>query len=114
MNNTDVLIDTVCKGWGKDQYTSPPSTFGALLLNSTFGFAPGGGGSGSYRFSEVLGLGGIPVVLSDFLPPMWPDLDWSGCMVRVSEARIVDLPRMLRSISKEEIRTRQQRCKVLF
>ena len=114
INDTDVMIDVKCPEWGKDQYTSPPSTFGALLLNSTFGFAPGGGGSGSYRFSEVLGLGGIPVVLSDFLPPMWPDLDWSGCMVRVSEARIVDLPRILRSISKEEIRSRQQQCKVLF
>jgi Exostosin family len=113
-NDTEVLLDTVCKGWGKDQYTHERDTFGALLLNSTFGFAPGGGGSGSYRFSEVLGLGGIPVVLPDFLPPMWPDLDWSGCMVRVSEARIVDLPHILRSISKDEVRYRQQRCKVLF
>jgi Exostosin family len=108
----DVVVDVTCPG--KDNYTYPSNTYGELLLSSTFAFAPGGGSTGSYRFGEVLGLGGIPVVLPDFLPPMWPDLDWSGCLVRVSEARIVDLPRILRNISKDEIRSRQRRCKFLF
>ena len=110
--DSDVFLDVTCPG--KVNYTYPISSYGELLLNSTFGFAPGGGGVGSYRFGEVLGLGAIPVVLPDFLPPMWPDLDWSGCIVRVSEARIVDLPRILGSISKGEIRSRQKRCKRLF
>ena len=111
-NTTEVVVDVTCPG--KLQYTYPKHTYGALVLSSTFGFAPGGGSTGSYRFGEILGLGGIPVVLPDVLPPMWPDLDWSGCLVKVSEARIVDLPRILRNISKDEIRSRQRRCKFLF
>jgi len=59
-------------------------------------------------------LGAIPVVTPDVLPPFAYDLDWSGCIVRVSAARIVDLPRILRNISKEEIQQRQHRCQELF
>jgi Exostosin family len=108
---SDIVVDVQCDDGGRN-YTS--SDYVTLLLNSTFGFAPGGASVGSYRFGEVLGLGGIPVVLQDFVSPMWPELDWSGCILKVSEARLVDLPRILRAISKEEIRSRQQRCKVLF
>jgi len=111
-DESDVIVDVKCGGL--EDYRLPHSSFNQLLLQSTFGFSPGGGSVGSYRFAEILGLGGIPVVVSDFIPPMWPELDWSGCLVRVSETRIVDLPDRLRNMTKKEISDRQQRCKILF
>lgn len=50
------------------------------------------------------------VVAGDFVPPLAPEMDWSGCLIFVSEARIVDLPRQLRQMSLTEIRQRQSAC----
>lgn len=112
----DVVVDVVCKpdvsNHAGNNYSTP--AYAELILNATFFFCPGGGSIGSYRFSEALGLGAIPVVTSDFVTPFFPDMDWSGCVVRVSEARIVDLPRLLRNVQDEEIVERQRECKRLF
>lgn len=114
-DDADVLVDTKCEySGGKSNYSLHPSTFGPMLLQSTFAFAPGGGSVGSFRFAEILALGGIPMVVSDFVPPMWPELDWSGCILRVSEARIVNVPEILRNVTKDEISSRRQRCMILF
>lgn len=86
----------------------------AILTSSTFVFCPGGRSPGSWRFGEALALGAIPVVTNDFLPPFYPEIDWSDCLVQVNQARIVDLPRIVRSFGKEEIRRRQKRCHDLF
>lgn len=117
----DVFIDVSCKRrkTGENRrlmkpYTTPTSVYADLLLNATFAFCPGGGSVGSYRFAESLSMGAIPVVTSEFVSPLSPEVDWSGCLVRVSEARIVDLPRILRSKSEEEIQSRQVRCRHLF
>mmetsp|Transcript_3286 Transcript_3286/g.8483 ORF Transcript_3286/g.8483 Transcript_3286/m.8483 type:complete len:408 (-) Transcript_3286:127-1350(-) len=98
------------------QYRFPTDrvAYGELLLNSTFVFAPGGGSVSSYRFTEALSAGAIPVVTSEYLPPFYPEVNWSSCLVRVSEARVVDLPRLLRKISPSEIKRRQASCASLF
>ena len=109
----DVHVDTSCKSspFFRDGYTNTnPGDYGQLLLNSTFFFCPGGGGINSFRFPEVLLGGAIPVVTADFLPPFHPEIDWSNCIVQVSEARVVDVPRIVREIPAEEVRTRQRRC----
>jgi hypothetical protein len=115
----DVIADVQCK-YRKlmsgekvtyKPYDLPSSVFDDLLWNSTFGFAPGGSGVSSFRFGEILSTGGIPVVVAgDFVPPLAPEMDWSGCIVFVSEARIVDLPNILRRYSQGEIRARQTSC----
>jgi len=64
----------------------------------------------SFRFAEALSAGAIPVVTGDFLAPFHPEIDWSGCIVRVSEARVVDVPNIVRGISAEEVRKRRRRC----
>lgn len=110
-SDEQVAFDVTCDI--KKNYTNEYDYL-SLLMDSTFAFCPGGGATQSFRFTEALGLGAIPVVTPDVLPPFAYDLDWSGCMVRVSAARIVDLPRILRSISKEEIQQRQHRCQELF
>jgi hypothetical protein len=38
-----------------------------LLLNSSFGFSPGGGGPYSFRFLEILAAGAVPVVTDDLI-----------------------------------------------
>lgn len=108
----DVHVDAQCSGHGHKQ-TSPES-YEELLLNSTFVFCPGGEGSGSDRFAESLSAGAIPVVTSDFLPPFHPEIDWSGCIVQVSEARVVDIPNFVRDISDDLIRVRQKNCYQLY
>ena len=117
----DVVVDVQCKHRtfvrGKvtyKPYDLNPSIYDDMMWNSTFGFSPGGSSVGSYRFGEILSTGGIPVVTQDFVPPLYPEVDWSMCLVVVSEARIVDLPRLLRQYSPEDVRQRQYACWQLF
>jgi len=110
----DVHVDTKCKGYTNkavEYKNNSSSDYGNLLLNSTFFFCPGGGGVHSHRFAETMLAGAIPVVTSDFLPPFHPEIDWSGCIIRVSEARVVDLPRIVRDIPMEEVKKRQRKCR---
>jgi len=120
-----VKIDVQCKKMnlisGKriiKGYDESPSAenYNDMMLNSTFGFCPGGSGISSYRFAEVLSAGGIPVVVAGTIPVLSPEVDWSGCIVVVSEARIVDLPRILRMIllDEDEIRDRRDSCRQLY
>lgn len=115
----DVLVDVQCKlskrfkgPRRKKQYETSVDSFASQLMNSTFAFCPGGGSFGSFRFAEALSLGAIPVVTSEFVAPLAPDVDWSGCLVRVSEARIIDILRILRGIV--DVEARQERCRFLF
>lgn len=93
-----------------EDYRYPDSIYDDIIWNSTFGFAPGGSGVGSFRFSEVLSTGGIPVVSGDFVPPMAPEVDWSGCLVYVSESQISDIPQRLREMTEDDVYRRQQEC----
>jgi hypothetical protein len=119
--NTNVEIDVQCKHktalFGELKTIRPyddVSTFDDLMVNATFGFCPGGSHVTSFRFTEVLSVGGIPVVLPEVVEPFAPELDWSKCVVRVSQARIVDLPRILMAISPEQVRQRQVECQRLY
>jgi hypothetical protein len=115
----DIFCDITCPSTNRfkarnKKYDTPRNAFAALMLNATFAFTPGGGSFNSFRFAEALGLGAIPVVTSEFVPPLVPEIDWTGCLVQVSEARIIDIPRILRQISEEEVIARQKRCRYLF
>lgn len=108
----DVYIDVACRKNHKtyNDYDTPGSMYSQIMMNSTFGFCPGGAGVSSYRLGEYLSTGTIPVVVGDMLRPFAPEIDWSGCWIVVSEARIVDLPRILREMSSSEVKRRQTRC----
>lgn len=119
---SDVAIDVQCKHktlWG-DTVTFAPydnpsqNNFDDLMVNSTFAFCPGGSHVTSFRFTEVLSAGSIPVLLPEIVTPFFPEVDWDDCVIRVSQARIVDLPRILRAITPESIRTRQVNCQRLY
>ena len=85
-------------------------SFNLLFLPFFIVCCPGGAGVSSYRLGEYLSTGTIPVVVGDILAPYAPELDWSECWIVVSEARVADLPRILRELSPEEVRHRQARC----
>jgi hypothetical protein len=75
----DVFCDiecrlTNCSKARNKKYETPRSAFAALMLNATFAFTPGGGSVNSFRFAEALGLGAIPVVTSEFLPLLAPEM----------------------------------------
>lgn len=91
-----------------------PEDYNDLMLNSTFGFCPGGSSITSYRFTEYLSAGAIPVIVAGTIPPLSPEVDWSNCLVTVSEARIVDLRRILRDISREEVLERRRNCRNIY
>ena len=119
---SDVAIDVQCKHktlWG-DTVTFAPydnpsqNNFDDLMVNSTFAYCPGGSHVTSFRFTEVLSAGSIPVLLPEIVTPFFPEVDWDDCVIRVSQARIVDLPRILRTITPESIRTRQANCQRLY
>jgi len=116
LDDDDVKVDAQCLGRHKEvihpYHNLSASAYGDFLWNCTFQFCPGGSGVGSFRFGEVLSTGGIPIVTPDFGPPLAPELDWSDCVVQVSEARIIDIPRILRHdyLQPDALRQRQQKC----
>ena len=90
----DVYIEVRCDPGGRNftNYTISV-TYSDVLPGSTIYFAPGGGGMTSYWFTKALSDGSIPVVTSNFLSPMYLEVDWNPYIMRVSEARVIDIPR---------------------
>ncbi len=73
----------------------------------------------SCRFAEALIMGAIPMVTFDFAAPLSPELDglWEErCLIRLSEAQIVDLPRILEEEynSVEDVKWRREGCQELI
>jgi len=111
-NATDIYVDVQCRKNRRvyKQYDTPGTMYHEIMMNSTFGFCPGGAGVSSYRLGEYMSTGTIPVVVGDIAAPFAPEVDWSQCWIEVSEARVVDIPRILRAMPADEIRKRQKRC----
>jgi hypothetical protein len=90
---------------GRDIYmdTAPPTnepSMGAALLKSIFALTPRGDNLFSYRFTEVLSTGAIPVVHADdwMLPFDAPLVDWHAIVVRIPENRVNETVDILRAI----------------
>lgn len=66
------------------------------LRHAQFGFAPRGDSLFSFRFSEVLAAGLIPIVVSDGWELPFADLiDWSEVAIVVPEAEVHTVPQLL-------------------
>jgi hypothetical protein len=91
-NGQDIYIDTA----------PPPNepSMGAALLKSVFALTPRGDNLFSYRFTEVLSTGAIPVVHADdwMLPFDAPLVDWRDIVVRIPESRANETVDILRAI----------------
>jgi Exostosin family len=123
----DVAVDIQCvqKHWlTRELKVTKPYHFQSTMYRewmeqSVYSFAPGGSGPGSYRFGEILYAGGIPIVTDNFVPPLFPEVDWSKCLIVVSSASdIVNLPARLRRDydyhNETALQQRQDACATLF
>lgn len=84
-------------------YEAESYSFEDLLFNCSFGFAPGGGGPYSFRFSEALFAGAVPVVTDDLVLPM-EDAGisrkrWDECVVRVTLEELFALREVLMAVA---------------
>jgi hypothetical protein len=83
-----------------------------MLSRSIFAAAPRGDNKFSYRFTEVLSAGAIPVILADdWVWPFRPELiKWEECAVILPENRVNETMIVLESISAEQRCKMRQRC----
>ncbi|GKY93014.1 hypothetical protein MPSEU_000269900 [Mayamaea pseudoterrestris] len=95
----------------------PSITYSEMLKKSVYGAAPRGDNLFSYRFTEVLSAGAIPVVHSDgwVLPFHDALIKWSEtCAIIIPEAKVHETEHILRGITKEERCRRQRNCLDLY
>lgn len=84
-----------------DQHAS--ADFRSTLRRSVFSLCPGGTGPNSIRLWESIGLGAIPVVLSDAWQPPGDEALWKEAVVFVPEQReaVRELPDRLEALSRD-------------
>lgn len=74
------------------------------LLHSQFGLVPRGDSYFSYRFSEVLAFGIVPVVIADdWALPFDEIIDWDKASLRVRERELQHLPAMLEALPLDKV-----------
>lgn len=83
-----------------------------MLKQSQFAATPRGDNLFSYRFTEVLAAGAIPVVHSDgwVLPFRSELVNWTDCLLRIPEAQVNDTISILNRITPEKRCQMRKRC----
>lgn len=118
-DNVQVLAVNPYKAdlWKASVFGKENWTYTEILSESLFGLAPRGDNKYSYRFTEVLSAGAIPVVhADDWLWPFRPELlDWKECAVIMPEkdAGVATL-QVLRNMSLVERCQRRKRCYKIY
>ncbi|HTW93637.1 MAG TPA: exostosin family protein [Tepidisphaeraceae bacterium] len=75
-----------------------------LMANSIFAIVPRGDSLFSYRLTEALSFGCIPVIISDaWILPFDRLIDWNAISVRLPESQVAKLPDLLRLFSAPRI-----------
>jgi hypothetical protein len=85
-------------GWSDDaagaRTEAARAEYASTVVRSKFVLCPRGHGPSSFRLYETLAAGRVPVVISDdWLPP--PRIDWSACVVRITERGVPTVPHVL-------------------
>ena len=99
-NGKDIIVgDRTVPQYDKNEFPE----YQSLLLNSVFGLVPAGANPMSYRLTEVLACGAIPVILSDFISLPFSDvIHWPTIAVIVPEAQLREISTKLRKISAQK------------
>jgi Exostosin family len=102
---------------GRDVIVAEPGdfhneTFASLLQKSIFAATPRGDNMFSYRFTEALSAGTIPVVHSDgWVMPFHPTLvNWSNCAVFIPEREYSQTLDILHRIARDQRCRMRQYC----
>ncbi|CAJ0958750.1 unnamed protein product, partial [Mesorhabditis belari] len=86
-----------------------------LLANSTFCLTPRGRRLGSFRFLESLGVGCIPVILSDnWVLPFTEIIDWNSAAIRIAEENVLLTTDAIFSLPKRKIDRMREISKKLY
>ncbi|XP_076361020.1 exostosin-1-like [Tachypleus tridentatus] len=125
-NNKDIIIVTTCrhgKSWKqmKDERCERDNKeydrwdYQLLMENATFCIVPRGRRLGSFRFLEALQAGCIPVLLSNgWELPFGEVIDWRKATISTDERLLLQVPDVVRSISKSRIHALRQRTQILW
>merc|ERR1740121_1430827 len=100
-NSQDVLVID-------SQHPHVAKDYVDLLLDSRFGFVPAGDAHYTFRLTEVLCAGSVPVIFDDDLTPPYGRPDFEGRAVQVPEASIAGTLLTLRNFSDADISSMQQ------
>lgn len=85
------------------------------MANATFCLVPRGRRLASYRFLEAIQLGCIPVLLSNgHVLPFHELIDWSACAVKADERLVLQVPEMLRQMSRTRVDRMRSSCGALY
>ena len=87
------------RGFGKsaETYREWQTEFFRVMRDSMFVLCPRGVAPSSYRIFEAMKAGRVPVIIADeWVPPCGPN--WTEFSLRVPEARLQDVPRILESL----------------
>jgi hypothetical protein len=87
----------------------PGATARVLPASSVFTLCPAGWARWTFRLSEAVLAGSIPVILSDFyLKPFSDQIPWDTFAVTLPESSLADVPRILSELSPARVRWLQQ------
>lgn len=94
----------------------PQQTYQQVMEESVFAATPRGDNLFSYRFTEVLSAGAIPVVYADGwqLPFRSELVDWKFCAVVIPEQQVNQTVRILKSITQSARCKMRQRCYEIY
>lgn len=93
------------------------TTYTKVMKDSLFSATPRGDCHFSYRFTEVMSSGAIPVIHADgWVLPFRRDLiDWGEeCAIVIPEAKVFDTVNILKKITPEERCRRRKRCYEIY
>ena len=111
LHNDSARVVSIFKGVFQERY--PNASYNDMLKQSQFAATPRGDNRFSYRFTEVLAAGAIPVVHSDgwVLPFRTELVDWANeCAVVIAENTTEETIQILRGISAQRRCQLRQRC----
>ncbi len=89
--------------------------YAQLMQDAVFALVPRGDANFSYRLTEAMSFGCIPVIISDnWVLPFDRIVSWSDMSLRVPESNIESVPHILRSIPEATIAYMQRKVAAAY
>ena len=119
-NDYDILMLVACRWFGEPVYENNGNgydekckedevnfekyTFTEVSIGSKFALIVEGFGYATFRLTEMMSAGSIPVILIDhYVLPYDDILDWENFSIRIPEHKLEQVPDILRAIPAERV-----------